>query len=66
MPSNEMYAREIINAQALDSNRVKGALVSISKETHDFAHLLYLEDDGIPLVFFRQGTRRAGYRQSDH
>ncbi len=50
--SNEMYAREIINAQALDSNRVEGALVSISKETHDFAHLLYLEENGIPLVFF--------------
>jgi len=50
--SNEMYSREIINAQALDSNRVEGALVSISKETHDFAHLLYLEENGIPLVFF--------------
>jgi len=50
--SNEMYTREIINAQALDSNRVEGALVSISKETHDFAHLLYLEENGIPLVFF--------------
>ncbi|MCK9640098.1 MAG: LacI family transcriptional regulator [Prolixibacteraceae bacterium] len=50
--SNEMYSREIINTQALDSNRVEGALVSISKETHDFAHLLYLEENGIPLVFF--------------
>ncbi|MEK7718225.1 MAG: LacI family DNA-binding transcriptional regulator [Bacteroidota bacterium] len=50
--SNERYAREIINAQALDSNRVEGALVSVSKETHDFAHLLYLEENGIPLVFF--------------
>lgn len=50
--SNEMYSREIINAQALDSNRVEGALVSVSKETHDFAHLLFLEENGIPLVFF--------------
>ena len=50
--SNERYEREVINAQALESNRVEGALVSISKETHDFSHLQYLEDNGIPLVFF--------------
>ena len=50
--SNEMYAREIINAQALSSNRVEGVLVSLSKETHDFTHLQNLEENGIPLVFF--------------
>jgi len=50
--SNEKYDREIINAQALQSNRVEGALISISKESADFNHLLMLEESGIPLVFF--------------
>lgn len=50
--SNERYDREIINAQALESNRVEGALVSISKETNDFSHLQNLEENGIPIVFF--------------
>jgi LacI family transcriptional regulator len=50
--SNESYAREIINAQALESNRVEGALVSVSKETHLFAHLQNLEENGIPVVYF--------------
>jgi LacI family transcriptional regulator len=76
--SNERYAREIINAQALDSNRVEGALVSISKETHDFSHLLYLEENGIPLVFFDRAPedldvdkviiddRKAAYNATTH
>jgi len=50
--SNEKYEREIINAQALLSNRVEGALISISKQTVDFAHLQMLEESGIPMVFF--------------
>jgi len=50
--SNEKYDREIINAQALLSNRVEGALISISKETIDFAHLQLIEESGIPIVFF--------------
>jgi LacI family transcriptional regulator len=50
--SNEKYSREIINAQALESNRVEGALVSLSKETHDFTHLQNLAENGIPVVFF--------------
>lgn len=50
--SNEKYEREVINAQALLSNRVEGALISISKNTKDFAHLQMLEESGIPIVFF--------------
>ncbi len=50
--SNEKYDREIINTQALLSNRVEGALISISKQTTDFAHLQILEESGIPMVFF--------------
>jgi len=50
--SNEKYEREIINAQALLSNRVEGALISISKQTENFAHLQTLDESGIPIVFF--------------
>ena len=50
--SNEKYEREIINTQALLANRVEGALISLSKETEDFAHLQTIEESGIPLVFF--------------
>ena len=50
--SNEKYEREIINAQALLSNRVEGALISISKETMDYDHLQTIEESGIPIVFF--------------
>lgn len=50
--SNEMYNREVSNAKALRSHRVDGVLVSISKETNEFAHLKYLQDGNIPLVFF--------------
>jgi DNA-binding LacI/PurR family transcriptional regulator len=42
----------MINTQALLSNRVEGALISISKETNDFAHLQMIEESGIPMVFF--------------
>lgn len=50
--SNEIYEREIINSQGLLSNRVEGALISISKETCDFTHLQMIEESGIPIVFF--------------
>lgn len=50
--SNEKYEREIINSQALLSNRVDGALVSISKQTKDFAHLQTIKDIGIQIVLF--------------
>jgi len=50
--SNEKYEREIINAQALLSNRVEGALISISKQTNDYSHLQSIEESGIPIVFF--------------
>lgn len=50
--SNENYNREVINAQALLSNRVEGALISISKETQDYTHLNNLKENGMPIVFF--------------
>ena len=50
--SNESYEREVINAQALLSNRVDGVLISVSKTTHDFFHFRNFIDQGIPMVFF--------------
>lgn len=50
--SNENYDREVINAQALISNRVDGVLASISKNTFDFEHYRNIINQGIPLVFF--------------
>ncbi len=50
--SNEKYEREIINTQALLTNRVEGALISLSKETHEYGHLNNLEENGIPVVYF--------------
>lgn len=50
--SNESFEREVANANTLLSHRVDGILVSISKETYGFEHLLNLQESGIPLVFF--------------
>ena len=55
--SNESFEREVSNARALLSHRVDGVLVSVSKETESFDHLLDLQEGGIPIVFFdRIGT----------
>ncbi len=50
--SNESFAREVANANALLSHRVDGILISISKETNSFDHFMNLQEGGIPLVFF--------------
>ena len=50
--SNEKYEREKADINALVSSRAEGLLVSFSKETKDFEHLLRLQKKGIPLVFF--------------
>ncbi|MBL7966187.1 MAG: LacI family DNA-binding transcriptional regulator [Prolixibacteraceae bacterium] len=50
--SNESFDREVANARTLLSHRVDGILVSISKETTTFDHLVNLQEGGIPLVFF--------------
>lgn len=50
--SNESFEREVANARTLLSHRVDGILVSITKETKSFDHLLDLQEGGIPLVFF--------------
>ena len=50
--SNERYDREVANVKALLSHRVDGVLVSISKETMQFDHLLSIQDRNVPIVFF--------------
>ncbi|MEO1049035.1 MAG: LacI family DNA-binding transcriptional regulator [Bacteroidota bacterium] len=50
--TNESYEREVTTARALFNSRVDGLLVSISKETDDFAHLESLHSRGVPMVFF--------------
>ncbi len=54
--SNESYKREVINTQAVLTNRVDGVLVSFSKETNDFSHFQKLIDNEIPVVFFDRTT----------
>ena len=54
--SNELYDRELSNANMLYSNRVDGLLVSLAKETIDYSHLKFFQDNNIPVVFFDRGT----------
>lgn len=54
--SNELYSRERSNAQMLYSNRVDGLLVSLAKETTDFSHLKFFQNNNIPVVFFDRST----------
>ncbi len=50
--SNESYEREVLDTQALFNNRVDGILMSISKETKDYAHIESVHRRGVPIVFF--------------
>lgn len=50
--SNERLAREIINTQAMVSNRVAGLLIAISSETTQHEHLASVMAQGVPLVQF--------------
>lgn len=50
--SHEDSGREAINVRALASHRVAGILVSISRDTKDYAHLQAVMNQGIPLVQF--------------
>ncbi len=50
--SNESLEREKANLQTLFNNRVDGVLISVSKETHDNAHLQDMINKGLPIVFF--------------
>ena len=48
----ESVQREITNIQQLTSQSIDGMLISLSSESQDTAHLKYLQEIGMPLVFF--------------
>ncbi len=50
--SNESYDREVINTNALVSNRAAGLIVSISQTTTKSEHLKAVMERNIPLVLF--------------
>ena len=50
--SNEEMIREIEATKTLAAGRVDGLLISISKNTDKYDHLLGMENFGIPVVFF--------------
>lgn len=50
--SHDSFAREVINVEKLANRSVDGLLISMSAETTDFAHLVKLHDQGLPIVFF--------------
>ncbi|TGE23478.1 LacI family DNA-binding transcriptional regulator [Hymenobacter metallicola] len=50
--THEDYQRELAMARLLASGRVDGLLVSVASESADFAHLEFLRERGIPIVFF--------------
>jgi DNA-binding LacI/PurR family transcriptional regulator len=60
--TNEMYDREAMVAKALLDHRVDGVLVSVAKNSTKFDHLILLQDNGIPLVFF---DRVCSFIESD-
>ncbi len=52
--SNESYETEVSNARVMMANQVDGLLVSVTKETRNFEHLMAFKRKGIPIVFFNR------------
>lgn len=52
LQSNESTEREILNVDAMITNRVAGLIASISQNTSTDDHYVNLMNKGIPLVFF--------------
>lgn len=61
--SNELYDREKSNANMLYSNRVDGLLVSLAKETRDYNHLEFFQQNNIPIVCFDRGVSQLNCDQ---
>jgi len=57
--SDEKYKNEIANINFLLKSRVDGILVSLSRETSDFNHLVKLKNRGIPVVMFNRVMEEA-------
>ena len=58
--SNESYDQEVKGIETLLAARVDGILVSIAKQTIDYAHFSEVEKRGVPLVFFDRGNDNMG------
>nr|WP_293835692.1 LacI family DNA-binding transcriptional regulator [uncultured Arsenicibacter sp.] len=52
--SNETYETEVVNARVMLANRVDGVLISMTRETKNFAHFEIFKRKGIPMVFFNR------------
>jgi len=52
--SNESYETEVANAKVMMANQVDGLIVSLTKETRNFDHLIAFKRKGIPIVFFNR------------
>jgi len=50
--TNEDFEREVHSTQGMLSSRVAGLLVSISKNTKNCDHLINIQNNGIPVIFF--------------
>jgi len=57
LQSNENYNIEKRQLQLLNQNRVDGILISLSNETHRFAHIEKLMEAGMPVVLFDKTTK---------
>lgn len=54
--TQESYERELINIQNLLRSQVEGIIISLSRETKNFDHLIRLQKRGMPLVFFDRNS----------
>lgn len=50
--SGENYEKEVEVCETFLHSIIDGILISVSKETDDYSHLLKLNEEGIPVVFF--------------
>ena len=58
--TNELKAQEIKGLETFLSARVDGILVSLSKQTDDYAHFLEIKNKGIPIAFFDRNNDQLG------
>jgi len=76
--SNDLYEKEVANADVLYNNRVGGVIVSLAMETKDYSHFYQFINKGIPVVFVDRVTRKvdcdrvgidnfsAGFKATEH
>lgn len=50
--SGENYSKEVAASDAFLNGIIDGLIISVSKDTNDYAHFHRFEEEGIPMVFF--------------